>query len=78
MDMPIASLKAGDIAQIIALLDNGPSFKRKLRTIGIREGKMLKVIAIHPFAGPLVLDIDGREITIGRGIARRIMVRAKD
>jgi ferrous iron transport protein A len=46
--------------------------------MGIREGKRLKVVAIHPFAGPLVLDIDGREITLGRSIARRIMVKVED
>jgi ferrous iron transport protein A len=46
--------------------------------MGIREGKRLKVVAIHPFAGPLVLDIDGREITLGRSIAQRIMVKVED
>jgi ferrous iron transport protein A len=46
--------------------------------MGIREGKKLKVVAIHPFAGPMVLDIDGRQITLGRSIAQRIMVRTED
>jgi ferrous iron transport protein A len=46
--------------------------------MGIREGKRLKVVAVHPFAGPLVLEIEGREITLGRSIAQRIMVRVED
>lgn len=66
------------MAQITALLGQGCSFQRKLRTMGIREGKKLKVVAVHPFAGPLVLDIDGRQITLGRSIAQRIMVRVED
>ena len=78
METPITSLRAGAVAQITALLGQGCSFQRKLRTMGIREGKKLKVVAIHPFAGPLVLEIEGREITLGRGIAQRIMVRVED
>ncbi|HNY35219.1 MAG TPA: FeoA family protein [Methanothrix soehngenii] len=78
METPITSLRAGTVAQITTLLGQGCSFQRKLRTMGIREGKKLKVVAIHPFAGPMVLDIDGRQITLGRSIAQRIMVRTED
>ncbi|MDQ1282517.1 MAG: ferrous iron transport protein [Euryarchaeota archaeon] len=78
METPITSLRAGTVAQITTLLGQGCSFQRKLRTMGIREGKKLKVVAIHPFAGPMVLDIDGRQITLGRSIAQRIMVRIED
>ena len=78
MEMPITSLRAGAVAQVTALLGQGGSFQRKLRTMGIREGKRLRVVAIHPFAGPLVLDIDGRQITLGRNIAQRVMVRVED
>ncbi|MDD4162090.1 MAG: FeoA family protein [Methanothrix sp.] len=78
METPITSLRAGTVAQITTLLGQGCSFQRKLRTMGIREGKRLKVVAIHPFAGPMVLDIDGRQITLGRSIAQRIMVRIED
>jgi ferrous iron transport protein A len=46
--------------------------------MGIREGVRIKVVAVHPFAGPLVVEIGGRQITLGRGIARKIMVRAED
>ena len=78
METPITSLRAGTVAQITTLLGQGCSFQRKLRTMGIREGKKLKVVAVHPFAGPMVLDIDGRQITLGRSIAQRIMVRVED
>lgn len=78
METPITSLRVGTMARVTALLGQGCSFQRKLRTMGIREGKRLKLVAIHPFAGPLVLDIDGREITLGRSIAQRIMVRVED
>jgi len=51
-----------------------PGFVRKLRTIGIREGKTLTVVARHPLGGPVVIEVDGREVTLGRGMARKIIV----
>lgn len=51
-----------------------PGFIRKLRTIGIREGKALTVIARHPLGGPVVIEVDGREVTLGRGMARRVIM----
>ncbi|NPV62684.1 MAG: ferrous iron transport protein A [Methanotrichaceae archaeon] len=77
MEIPITSLSAGTEAVVVTLLGHGCTFQRRLRTMGIREGKSLKVVAIHPLAGPLVIEVDGRQITIGRGIAQRIMVQVK-
>jgi ferrous iron transport protein A len=77
MEIPITSLSAGTEAVVVRLLGHGCTFQRRLRTMGIREGKSLKVMAIHPLAGPLVIEVDGRQITIGRGIAQRIIVLAK-
>jgi len=39
------------------------------------EGKIVKVVTRHPFGGPLVLEVDGNKTTIGRGMARRIIVK---
>jgi len=78
MQIPVTTLKAGTAAEVAALLGPGSSFQRKLRTMGIREGVRIKVVAVHPFAGPLVVEIAGRQITLGRGIAKRIMVRVED
>ncbi len=77
METPITSLRAGTEALIVRLLGQGCAFQRRLRTMGIREGKSVRVVAIHPLAGPLVLEVDGRQITIGRGIAQRIIVETK-
>lgn len=73
MTKNLASLKEGQEARIVQL-DGGGEFQRKLRTIGIREGKVIKVLTWQPFGGPVVVEIDGRGTTIGRGMARRIFV----
>lgn len=76
MENSLISIKEGAEATVISLTGGLP-FQSRLRTMGIREGKLLKVVAIHPFAGPIVVEVDGREVTLGRGIAQRIMVEVK-
>ncbi len=66
-------LKDGDAATVLAL-HGGCGFQRRLRSVGIREGKTVRMVARHPFAGPLVVEVDGRQITLGRGMAQRIAV----
>ena len=73
MTIALVNLKEGQDARIVRL-DGGGEFQRKMRTIGIREGKVIKVLTRQPFGGPVVVEIDGRGTTIGRGMARRIIV----
>jgi ferrous iron transport protein A len=73
----VTRLEQGAEATVLRFIDHGSSLERRLRNMGIREGKSLKLVAIHPFKGPIVVEVDGREITVGRGIAQRIMVEVK-
>ncbi len=74
MDMPLTHLKIGEKGYIVNI-GGGRNFQRRLRTMGLREGKIIKLVTIHPMGGPLVIDIGGRSTTIGRGMAHRIMIR---
>ncbi len=76
MQIAITDLKPGEVATIVALY-GGYHFQHKLRTMGIREGKVIRVLARHPFGGPVVVEVDGHEATIGRGMARRIVVQVE-
>ena len=73
MQKPITDLKEGEKATIIAF-EGGQGFLHKLRTMGIMEGKEIKLIAVHPFGGPIVIEINNRETTLGRGMAQKIIV----
>jgi len=77
MGIPLPRLKENCTATIIMLV-GGWGFQRKLRTLGIREGKPIKVMTSQPFGGPLVAEIEGRKITIGRGMAQKIIVETKE
>lgn len=76
MEIPLTRLRTGQKAKILRL-EGGPGFQRNVRSRGIREGKILEVVTRHPIGGPIVIEIDGRETAIGRGMAKRIIVEVK-
>ena len=73
MKIPLTKLKKGEEAKIIRL-EGGYSFQRKLRVLGITEGKTVKNLTVQPFGGPIVLEVCGRQTTLGRGMAQKIIV----
>jgi DtxR family Mn-dependent transcriptional regulator len=48
-----------------------------LDTLGLRPGVRVEVREKHPFDGPLVLRVDGKERTVGEKVARQIFVRVE-
>lgn len=73
MAKTLLELGKGKSAKIIGI-GEGPEFRRKLATLNIREGKVLKVVACQLFGGPVCIEIDGRKSTLGMGMAGRVMV----
>lgn len=58
----------------ILFIHGGKGFRHKLSIMGITEGKTITVITKQPFRGPLTIKINGTHMTIGRGMAQKIMV----
>lgn len=52
----------------------GRGVQQQLVQLGIGVDSIVTVQRSAPFAGPLMLDCNGRSIVIGRGIASKIMV----
>jgi len=73
MEIPLIELEDGREGKIVRI-DGGFGFQRRARNIGLREGKIVKKVASQPLCGPIVVEVDGREISIGRGMAMKIMV----
>jgi len=46
----------------------------KLRQLGLSPGKEIKVLRYAPMGGPIMIDVEGRSVAIGRGIASRVQV----
>lgn len=72
MEIRLTDLRPGIVAKVLRL-EGGRGFQRQLRTRGIREGKQIELLTRQP-RGPLVVRLGGTQITIGRGMARRVVV----
>ncbi len=46
----------------------------KLRQLGISPGKQVRVLRYAPMGGPIMVDVEGRSVALGRGIAARVQV----
>ena len=73
MELPIINLQKGKQGKIIRL-EGGYTFQRKLRVMGIREGKKLKMATKQPVKGPVVVEVDKSFTSLGLGIADKIIV----
>jgi Fe2+ transport system protein FeoA len=46
----------------------------RLESVGIRKGRRVTKLVCQPFGGPVVLDVNGSRISLGRKIASKIDV----
>jgi len=54
----------------------GKGVDLKLRQLGLTPGREVRVLRLAPLGGPVMVDVDGRSVALGRGIAARIQVEA--
>ena len=60
----------------MGLKSSGVNYRLKhdLVQLGFLPGNSLRIIRRAPFHGPLLIEVEGREIVIGRGVARHVIV----
>ena len=58
----------------VKTVDGDCRWQKKLDSFGIRKGRKVRKIASQPFGGPIVIEIDGSKISLGRKIASKIEV----
>ncbi|MFW6013042.1 MAG: FeoA family protein [Candidatus Bipolaricaulota bacterium] len=68
----LAQLRNGAVARVVGFT-GGRGFKRRLATRGIKIGAEVRIVTRQP-AGPLVIEVARRKMTLGRGMARKIQV----
>jgi ferrous iron transport protein A len=54
--------------------DGGHRVRAHLNTLGIHVGDLLTVVERAPFHGPVLVDVHGSRLALGRGIAAKIHV----
>ncbi len=74
---PLSALEPGDVAVVAVPGSTDPELVEFLETMGLRPGVEIEVREKHPFEGPIVLRVGGKDRTVGEKIAGQIFVRKK-
>ena len=73
MEISLIDLRNGKKARI-KRFEGGSTLQTRLAYLNIRVGKEIKMVAMQPFRGPVVIEVGGRRVTLGRGIAEKIFI----
>lgn len=69
--LTLSQLKPGEQGRVMAV-EGGGGIRQKLFLRGLFEGSVVRVISCY---GPVTIEVDRNTVTIGRGMARKIVVR---
>jgi ferrous iron transport protein A len=76
IEKPLADMAPGEEGEIIAL-EGGEKLKSRLRALGLAKGQRIRNMSRIGWGGPLVVLVNRAQIAIGRGTARKILVRVE-
>jgi ferrous iron transport protein A len=71
--MVLTEVDAGRTVRVLQFT-GGRGLEGKLRQLGLYTGGNVQIVRKAPFHGPLLVELDGREIALGYGIANKIVV----
>jgi len=69
--MPLSQLKPGERGTVMAV-EGGRGIRQKLFLRGLFEGSVVRVISCY---GPVTVEVDRNMVSIGRGMAQKVIVR---
>ena len=70
----LAELEVGGRGTVSRVRDEDGSLLRHLGELGIRPGAVVAVVERAPFEGPIRLEVDGVERTVGRPVAAAVLI----
>ena len=73
--MTLEHVELGHAARVVEI-EGGRSVRSHLHNLGIYVGGAVVVVERAPFHGPVLIDVDGSRVALGRGVARKIKVEA--
>lgn len=56
------------------MIVNDADWEKRFESMGIRKGRHIRKIASQPFGGPIVIEVNGSKMSLGRNIAAKIEV----
>jgi ferrous iron transport protein A len=63
---------------IVSGFEGGDKFQQRLLQHGLYPGDRARILRTAPMRGPLLVEVSGREIAIGRSIAQKILVEVAE
>ena len=72
--MTLDQLRPGDEAYVVDIRA-GRGLQRRLNHLGIHTGDTVRLSGRGAFRGPLLVQIHGMQVALGRGVARHVLVR---
>ncbi|MCP4902299.1 MAG: ferrous iron transport protein A [bacterium] len=58
----------------VIMIDGGQGVRSHLNTLGIHIGDWIRVVQRAPFRGPVLIEIHGSRVALGRGVATKVRV----
>ena len=71
--LTLNQLETGQTGVVVQVF-GGRGLIRRLDALGIRPGKKVTKVSTMLFRGPVSLRIDGAQVAIGFGMARKILI----
>jgi ferrous iron transport protein A len=71
--IPLTDLPAGKRAKVRRLA-GGRGLRARLSSLGLRPGVPVTKVSAGLLSGPVVVQLQGSQVAVGHGMARRIMV----
>src|SRR3954470_10577560 len=75
---PLYALQPGDVAIVAVPGSTDPDVVAFLDTLGLRPGVRVQVKEKHPFDGPLILRVGGKDRTLGSAVANQVYVTLEE
>lgn len=58
----------------VRMIEGGRNVRSHLNTLGIHVGDVVEVVERAPFRGPVLIQLNGSRVALGRGVAGRIIL----
>ena len=72
--IPMTDLRDGQSCVVAEVSDTDPALLRHLGSFNLYPGTAFQVKEVAPFDGPFTIDVAGRQVVIGREVAKHVFV----